>query len=252
VEEEFDPFEVVQAVLAGCRRADDCPIESVTELLTAKAQEQQNLVDQLRLTFVRLLQRQEEERARISKELHDNVAQLLSAAKMGLGKDQGPVRHILDQAIAAVWRVGTELRPYLLDLVGLGAALEDLVRKTKEQTGLECSVTVTCEPDIGADKRLALYRMCEEAVANVRRHAQATRLGVELSQEGPDLRLVITDDGKGFKPAEIPKGAFGLLGIRDTLRVFGGTLEIYELKPTGTRLVLSLPASEASGEASQA
>jgi len=250
--QEFDPLDIVQAVRSICQHADTCPVESVVEAVTAQAQKQLEMVTELRQTFVRLLQVQEEERASIARELHENVAQLLSAAKMAVAPKQVIVHRILDQAIAAVWRVGTDLRPTLIDLVGVGAALEHLVRKTTEETGLECSISVTCdEADASADRRIALYRICQEALVNVTRHAQATKVAVRLSKEGRDLRLIITDDGKGFDPGEIPRGTFGLLGIRERLRVFGGVLEIQRVKPTGTRLVISLPEKNGSAEAAR-
>ena len=249
--QEFDPLDIIQAVRSACQHADSCPVESVVDVITAHAQKQQEMVTELRQTFVRLLQVQEEERASIAGELHENVAQLLSAAKMAVAPKQATVHRILDQAIAAVWRVGTDLRPTLIDLVGLGAALEHLVRKTTEETGIEGSIRVNGEVDISADKRIALYRICQEALTNVTRHAQATKVAVALSKEGRDLRLIVTDDGKGFDPGEIPKGAFGLLGIRERLRVFGGVLEIQHVKPTGTRLVISLPVMNGSAEAAR-
>jgi len=244
--DEFDPATIIQAVRSECQHVPTCPVESVIDVINVQAQKQREMVTDLRRTFVRMTQRQEEERRRIAIELHDNVAQLLSAAKISLQSDPSAVHHILDQTIQAVRRLGCALRPTLLDLLGLGAALESLVRTTCEETELECSIRVSCESDIGADKRIALYRICQEAIANVLRHAQATKLKVEFYEQGGKLHLVVADNGKGFDPGAIPRRAFGLLGIRERLRFFGGSLDINRVKPHGTRFVVCLPVGEST------
>ncbi len=246
--DEFDSGAIIQAVRLACQQAATCPIESAIEVINIEARKQRDMVAELRQTCAHLVQVQEEERSRVAIELHDNVAQLLSAAKMALASDQTVLHAILDESIQAVRRLGAELRPSLLDHVGLGAALQSLVRTTQEETGLQCTVRVDSPPRISADKRIALYRICQEAITNVRRHSQATKLGVELYENGGELHLVVTDNGKGFDPGAIPKRAFGLLGIRERLRFFGGSLEINCVDPHGTRLAIRLPMIESEGE----
>jgi len=245
---EFDPSAIIQAIRSACQHTATCSLESVIEVIDKQAQRQREIETEIRQLVVHFIKMQEEERSRIAAELQDNVAQLLAAAKIGLGANEPAVLHALDEAIATVWRLGAALRPTLLDHVGLGAALTDLVRTTQERTKLECSICVTRELKLGADKRLALYRICQEAIANVLRHAQATKLEVELFEQGDELHLVVTDDGKGFDPGAIPKGAFGVLGIRETLRLFGGSLEINSVKLKGTRLAARVPVIQSAGE----
>ncbi len=243
---EFGPSVIIQAIRSACQHTGTCCLESVIEVINIQAQRQREMETDLRQMVVHFIKMQEEERSRIAAELQDNVAQLLAAAKIGLGANEPGVLEALDQAIATVWRLGSDLRPSLLDHVGLGAALTDLVRTIQERTELECSIYVTREVRLGADKRLALYRICQEAIANVRQHAQATKLEVEFFEQEDHLHLVVTDDGKGFDPGAIPKGAFGLLGIREMLRLFGGTLEINSVKLKGTRLVARVPVIQSA------
>jgi len=245
---EFGPSVIIQAIRSACQHTGTCCLESVIEAINIQAQRQREMETELRQMVVHFIKMQEEERSRIAAELQDNVAQLLAAAKLGLGANEPGVLEALDQAIATVWRLGSDLRPSLLDHVGLGAALTDLVRTTQERTELECSICVTREVRLGADKRLALYRICQEAIANVRRHAQATKLEVELFEQEDELHLIVTDDGKGFDPGAIPKGSFGVLGIREMLRLFGGSLEINSVKLKGTRLVARVPVIENAGD----
>jgi len=249
---EFDPSAIIQAIRSACPHTGTCSLDSVIsvieEVINTQGQRRREMETELRQTVVHFIKMQEEERSRIAAELNDNLAQLLAAVRMRLGVTQSDVLQILDEAIATVRRLGAALRPSLLDYVGLGAALTDLVLATRERADLECSIRVTREVNVGADKRLALYRICQEAIANVLGHAQATKLEVELFEQEDELHLVVTDDGKGFDPGAIPKGAFGVLGIREMLRLFGGTLEINSDKLKGTRLVARVPVIESAGE----
>lgn len=198
----------------------------------------------------------EEERARIARELHDELGQTLTAIKMELDwlKRRTPPEPsqtvmrvtrligVVDQAIVDLRRIATELRPLILDELGLPAAIEWLAQTVMERTGLPVSLTSdaagqTYAPEIGT----AAFRIVQEALTNVVRHGGATSAAIDMRRVGRDLLIVVSDDGKGIDPATSARGRLGLAGMRERARLAGGAVEI-ERRPTrGTTVSLRLP-----------
>jgi len=206
-----------------------------------------------------VLQGQELERRQLARLLHDELAQTLAAIKIRLQSEMGhgsqransadsETIRIIDDALLLVRRLVPTLRPAVLDDLGLVPALRDLAIHTKDRTGLP--VFVRCQP--GADQiRLqpelesAAFRVAQEALANVVRHAKATRIDVHLRHEADKLVVEVHDDGCGFQPlaAQYDAGdgdvqGMGLLLMQERATVLGGTLEIESAQGQGCRVRL--------------
>ncbi|HJU82940.1 MAG TPA: cache domain-containing protein [Holophagaceae bacterium] len=217
--------------------------------------------DQLRALSHRVEAAREEESARISRELHDQLGQELTALKLDLaqvkrklqpgGTAAGVVGEALDQmagqidrCVDSVRRISSELRPSVLDRLGLGPALEWLAREFERRTGLPCVVD-GCDPpgDIDPASATALFRIAQEALTNVIRHAEAHSAVLSFLQEGEELVLSIQDDGVGFECAA-DGGSLGLLGMRERARLVGGVLTFETAPGRGTRVEARIPRRE--------
>lgn len=216
----------------------------------------------------------EAERRHISRELHDELGQRLSSLKMELSslrrgrrsaKDDriGAMMEMVDDTVAAVRRIATDLRPMMLDDLGLNAALEWLARESARRMGIEISLSLADEASLPkADSAaIALYRIVQEALTNVARHARANRVQIETKHAGDRFVLTVEDNGIGFSPqARDKEGSLGLIGIRERAHILGGWLDIGSAASGGGRLVVSLPIDlesagplpAASGRASKA
>jgi PAS domain S-box-containing protein len=216
--------------------------------------------EQLRILLAHLQFIREEERTRIAREIHDELGQSLTALKMDLAwlvkrldKDQKQLyekaqvmsKHI-DMNIQTVKRISTELRPGLLDDLGIVAALEWQAEEFKERTGIQCDITVKPE-DVSLDRNRSttIFRIFQETLTNVMRHANATKVRIELNQNGGKLTLQVRDNGKGITDRQIssPK-SIGLIGMRERVTFFGGSLRIAGEKNKGTTVTVSLPLSD--------
>lgn len=210
---------------------------------------------ELRSLSASLAEAREEERRRIARELHDELGQRLSALKMelstlglapGYGTQDGRIAsmlEMLDETVASVRRIAADLRPLMLDDLGLNAAIEWLARDAARRMGIEVAVRL-CENDplIGGRASIALYRMVQEALTNVARHARATDVRIELRPSGDELVLTIKDNGVGFpNPTSRRDGSFGLLGIRERAYMLGGNLELDNPPGGGARITVRLP-----------
>lgn len=199
----------------------------------------------------------EEQRAEIAREIHDEMGQGLTAMKIGLvrlrsrldGSEPkvsdllGSLLGSLDATMTAVQRIMAELRPSVLDDLGLAAAIEWLARQFTERTGIACNLDLPeAGPDLSQDARTALFRILQESLNNVARHAGAARVRVTLRHGDDSTRLLVEDDGKGISPQEIESPrSFGLLGMRERAAVFGGTLSIRGEAGVGTRVRVTIP-----------
>lgn len=200
----------------------------------------------------------EDERLRIARDLHDDTAQRLAALLMRLriARDaEGERREqflddlhaeILDTA-DAVRRIARGLRPPSLDEVGFEAAIRTLARTIREAHGLRVEVEVEPRPDVARlrpDAELALYRIVQEALSNVVRHAEATRARVRLERSDRWMVVTIEDDGRGFEPrAQTDSGGsgLGLLGMAERARFLGGRVGIASASGEGTRVTIEVP-----------
>ncbi|HJS47563.1 MAG TPA: GAF domain-containing sensor histidine kinase, partial [Gemmatimonadales bacterium] len=210
-----------------------------------------------------MVRQQEEERRRLSRELHDETAQVFSAVKMELGvlretvpaADAPRLDHVLalvDSGIRAVRRVTANLRPSLLDDLGLLPALRSLVADFKERSGLAVELAAPpVLPPLSPEAELAVFRALQEALANVARHAGARRLAVRVGVAQGALRLEVEDDGVG-PPSGVNfdqferRGHLGLAGMRERIGTLGGTVRFAPGTPSGSRLEIRLPM--AAGE----
>lgn len=200
----------------------------------------------------------EEERKRIAREVHDELGQALTVLRMDLSMlrlnfgEQNPqllervlsMTEGLDRTIQMVRHITSSLRPVALDL-GLVAGLEWLVEEFNHHAGAHCHLrTVDCE-EVGLDdgRVTALFRIVQESLANVARHAEASEVEVAVELENDNcVHLDIRDDGKGFDPQEARKpGSFGLIGIRERVLMLNGTVTVDSVAGQGTRVEVRIP-----------
>ncbi len=219
--------------------------------------------DRLHHLSRRLIDIQEEERHHLARELHDEFGQLLATisvqlhAVKGLAGDAARSRleecvALLKSAGAQVRSMALELRPTSLETAGLEAALRWLAEQHQQRTGIPAEV-VGHVNGISGDLAIACFRVTQEALTNVVRHARAQRVRIELSQSESVLELVVRDDGVGFDVAKTLEEAarrdrLGLLGMRERVQILGGSLEVESEPGRGTRIRVSLPLAEAAAE----
>ena len=212
--------------------------------------------ERVRRLAVQVISAQDEERARVARELHDSTAQILAAIMLQLGvaarESTSPVlderiatlRELAAEALEEVRTMAHTMHPRILDDLGLGAALEWLVR----QTGAQESVSVGVSADASASEVPAhlasvLYRVAQEALRNVVRHAGARHADVSLRVHGGSATLEVTDDGSGFdvRRAEERRPGMGLFSMRERVELVKGQLDVTSLPGRGTRVVASVP-----------
>ncbi len=215
--------------------------------------ERRHLDDQLRALSERIEAAREEERTSIAREIHDVLGQAMTALKLDIAwvahRCQGEVAAKLvdmsrttDEVISAVRRISSELRPGILDSLGLRAALEWQAEEITRRSAITCQV-VARVGDLQLDRSLAttVFRIFQEATTNVVRHAKATRIDVTLWLEHGNLRLDIADDGVGVPEIAPRSSSLGLLGMRERARRAGGDCTIRRRQPHGTVVALSVP-----------
>lgn len=205
----------------------------------------------------------EDERRRIARELHDDAGQALTALILNLEvaeQSQTPLpterlarlRKIAEDTLAELRRMIYDLRPSILDDLGLAAALRWYAKETIEPQGVQVAVRIS-----GLANRLpshvetALFRIAQEALTNVLKHAGATHASVDLIERNGRVEMVITDDGRGFDLGSIRtnrEGGMGLLGMRERAELLGGTLRVRTAPGGGTRLELAIPRGAQNGK----
>ena len=199
----------------------------------------------------------EEERRRIAREIHDELGGLLTSVKMDLSlarrglqasksdaeSAMGQVETLVDQSLVLIRRIAYDLRPQILDDLGLVPALEWLVAEFRKRTTIRCRLAAPAEePAIPKDMATALFRIVQEALTNITRHAAARSVDIELRPKERGLSLRVADDGCGISPEQADDpSSFGLIGIRERVLHLGGRLEIRGRPGKGTTLVVELP-----------
>jgi signal transduction histidine kinase len=214
--------------------------------------------ENLRALAARVQSVREEEQIRIAREVHDGLGQALTGLKMDLtwlaGKlkpDQeallqkvGGMFGLIDETIHSVRKIASGLRPELLDEAGLAAAIGWQARDFQQRTGIRCIVDVPTESDgLDAERSTALFRVFQEVLTNVARHANATRVDISMRRDDARFTLEVRDNGKGIAPAAVrdPR-SLGLLGMRERVLPFDGRIEIGSgIRGKGTRVLVSLP-----------
>jgi signal transduction histidine kinase len=220
------------------------------EELQRSQEELRNLADHLQSV-------REQERTNIAREIHDDLGQTLTALKMDISwlrkklpKDQETLLEktkamtkLTDMTIKTVKRISTELRPGLLDDLGLVAAIEWQAEEFQNRMGITCEVTVDPEEIIlDRDRSTAIFRIFQETLTNIARHAKATRVTITLKEKDDKVELRVKDNGKGITEKQIshPK-SFGLMGIRERVHPWEGQVKINGKPGEGTTVVVRIP-----------
>jgi PAS domain S-box-containing protein len=234
----------------------------ITQDITERKRVQTQLVRQraqLRALATRLEAAREEERTKIAREIHDEVGQALTALQLDLDwldrnlDDRAAVKqkirhmtNVLRDTLVALQRLAAELRPPVLDRLGLRAAILALAREFESRTGVHSRVEVTAE-DVALDGNLAtaLYRILQEALTNVSRHARATRVDIVFRLTPATVELEVRDDGRGITEREqADPRSLGLLGMQERAQSWGGEVSIEGIPGQGTRVRVTIPLGE--------
>ena len=215
--------------------------------------------EQLRQLANHLQKVREEERTRIARELHDQFGQTLSVLKMDLAwlakhltdPDRSlqakldSMGAVIDTTLPVLHRVCTDLRPVILDDFGLAAAIQWQTNDFQSRTGIACKVILDSEAEkLTSDEATALFRICQETLTNVLRHAAATEIRVRLWEEDGQVKLEITDNGKGITDTEINRPtSLGLIGMRERVYGLNGTIQFSRIQGKGTRVTVAVPVN---------
>lgn len=231
-----------------------CAVRDITERVRIE-QELRDSGRQLRELAAHHDMVREQERKRIAGEIHDELGSLLTALKMdlsllqmkggggdGIGERLAAMRDLADQMIQVVRHVATQLRPTALNL-GIVPALEWLVDDFSRRTGIACSFESCSEIAMDDTQATAVFRVVQESLTNVARHARADAVDIALRRDGGSLTLTVRDDGVGFDVAADRGGSFGLLGIRERARLLGGSLRIDSVPGQGTSIAITISLS---------
>jgi PAS domain S-box-containing protein len=226
---------------------------------TIAAQELEASRAELRALAARLQAIREEERTRIAREIHDELGQALTALKLDLAwlgtkrprSTSGAYRAIdtslterIDETMQIVRRIASELRPSVLDQLGLEAALEYLVEEAAKRTGIEIVLQAEEFPRLPDAVRSHAFRIIQEALTNVTRHAKATRVNVSVRQAGGVLILGVADNGVGLAPNSLSgRRSLGLVGMRERALACGGSLMVQGKPGEGTAIVVTIPVA---------
>ena len=218
--------------------------------------------DQLRALSSRLHSAREEERATVAREIHDELGQVLTALKINLdwlerklGERTNDLElnplldrvvesaQITESAIGSVQRIATELRPSALDNLGLEVALRQEAERFQQRTGTACELELPTDPlNVPRKAATTIFRIFQEALTNVARHAQAKEVRVALRAEPEQLMLEVEDDGRGIGANALEDSrSLGLLGMRERAHELKGDLTVASRQPRGTRVTLRLP-----------
>ena len=252
------------AIMRGMAREINRDIADVVrhdERAAVAASEVVQRAAELRALTVHLLRVQEEERRTVARELHDELGGTLSAIKMDIlmGRDAAAKRSdeksvarlqralaSIDSAIQFIRRLIEDLRPTLLDNIGLEAALRAMVDQFCERCGVKCEISLPeGELNLTSAQSTALYRICQEALTNVMKYAKAKRVTINLTSDGSIWRLQLADDGVGLATTQQHRSmSHGLLGMRERIVALGGSFDIRGAAGQGTTLTATFPVTE--------
>ncbi len=266
-EEELDRY---REQLEGLVRERTRELERANMLLREEVAERRRnqeelavLADRLRALSTYMESVREEERRHAAREVHDTLGQALTGLKINLsllgkklagdGELEERIRAMsgqIDSTIQSVREIATQLRPGVLDDLGLAAALEWQVKRFGEMTGLDstfASLADEASPD--DDLAIALFRIAQEALTNVARHAGASRVDVSLAYEGDAVSLEVRDDGRGIGEEDIEnRSSLGIMGMRERANAFGGEVDIRGGSGGGTTLLVRIPMRCVGGD----
>jgi two-component system, NarL family, sensor histidine kinase UhpB len=221
--------------------------------------------EQLRRLSAYLQKAREEERTMIAREIHDELGQALTALKMdlvnieeiavafaraadtqALSERVASMSQLIDSTVQNVRKISGQLRPVLLDSLGLIAAIEWQLEEFQNRTNITCTIAVLPEEfEVDPEKSTAIFRILQESLTNIARHAKATEVDVLLSLENGTLTLEVKDNGVGISESDVAKtGSFGLLGMRERALMFGGALTLSGGPEGGTTVAVRMPAAQ--------
>lgn len=252
--ERIDPAEPSSHQLA-----DSDPVEEIDRLSSSFNRLLARIEEERRRSGTLAMRAQEEERRRLARDLHDEVNQALTAILLrleALAQDSPPERidevgelkRLVNQAMEELLNLARQLRPTALDDHGLMPAIEAQLKRFSARTGVEVRLGAEGVPDtLPEDVQTAVYRILQEALANIGRHAGATAVAVDIEVEDERLELRIRDDGEGFDPAAVtpggsdgPGAGLGLSGMAERARLAGGELDIRSAPGGGTTVTLRI------------
>lgn len=203
----------------------------------------------------------EQEKTRIARELHDELAQSLTALKMdtiwvrdhlradpdAAAAKLSDMLAMLDASVAATRRISSDLRPLLLDDLGLGPAIEWVVQTFTQRTGVPCDLELDEDVELPEPYATAVFRIVQESLANIGKHAYAKRARVRVARQGAELVLQVTDDGVGFETGAARKPqSLGLVGLRERAHLLQGRVQVSSSPGRGTTVEAHIPVPEAA------
>ena len=228
-------------------------------------EQSRRMQEQLRFLSRQLLSAQEEERKKISRELHDVIAQTLTTINVrltalkkeaalstkGLERSIACTQQLVEESVNIVHRFARELRPTVLDDLGLIPALHTFMKNFREETGIHVSLSAFAAVEqVNGEKRTVLYRVAQEALTNVARHAHASHAEVKIQKLDGGICMKIKDNGKGFQQERVLQAErgrrLGLLGMRERLQMVGGNFTVTSEPGKGTTVVAQIPLMDSA------
>ncbi len=265
----FQPLDSLERLADAVREGDlsarayspalsDPQLSRLVDTFNGTLDQLERVQARLRELTMQVIEAQEAERQRIARELHDDTAQILFAQLLSVSalksSPHEAVRATAEnletltvEAIEGVRRLALELRPPALDDLGVREALGDLAQRFSENTGVHVHLAVSGNRDrLAPEVELVLYRVAQEAMTNVIKHAKATEARIVLTRRPDRVDLTVDDNGVGFDPSIVrPRDSrglgLGLFGMEERVVLVGGSLAIRTLLPSGTRVAVSLP-----------
>jgi two-component system, NarL family, sensor histidine kinase UhpB len=237
----------------------DNPVEEIDRLASSFHGLLQRIEEERRRSGQLAMRAQEEERRRLARDLHDEVNQALTAILLRLealahetpperAPEVAELKRLVNQAMDELLNLARQLRPSALDDHGLVPAIETQLKRFGARTGIEVRLDTRGDPDeLPEVVQTAIYRVAQEALTNVTRHAGATIVELDLAEEQGNAELRVRDDGGGFDPSVIarnsqgPSGGLGLVGMAERARLVGGELDVRSAPGGGTTITLRVP-----------
>jgi len=257
LQREIEERKVAERQLQAYREGLELQVAERTAALRESEQRLEESYVRLRDLAAYRERAREEERMRIARELHDELGQALTALRMkiallriefghdnpGITRHVGKMNELVDRTIGVVRGVSSALRPAVLDM-GVVPALEWLVKEFRAHSDIDCELLAP-EPTLGLGDgvELAIFRVAQESLTNVTRHARASAVRMTLQVRDDRCVLEVSDDGCGFAPDGVERNKFGLVGMRERVEMLGGEFSIASAPGEGTALRVRLPAA---------